>query len=375
MFIEWSKILYIEDISPKQFINLKTDKKIYLFGAGRTATHCIDICCGDHKIEGIIDNNSKLWGNFVEYRDQQIPVLSLSSFIKEIERQNIKNIILLITTVFYAWEIIEQLEMIPELKKLHCYLHFLLRDNSQENPIFEFSKGDFKIPKRIHYCWFGEKNIPDYLQKYLETWKKHCPDYEIIQWNETNYDINKNRYMKEAFENKKWGFVPDYARLDIIYQHGGIYLDTDVELIKPLTPLLCDKAFFGMGGNDQINLGVGFGAVPNHLLIKELRDFYDNKSFYKEDGSLNLLPCFNYQHPILKKYGFEIKNEYQNISENVVYPMEVLSPYGVCGMGKSFTKKTISIHHTELSWINEQEKRALNRIKEKLKYKNFAINP
>ncbi|MCI9229341.1 MAG: hypothetical protein HFG86_15220, partial [Dorea sp.] len=138
--------MYIEDISPKQFINLKTDKKIYLFGAGRTATHCIDIYCGDHKIEGIIDNNSKLWGNFVEYRDQQIPVLSLSSFIKEIERQNIKNIILLITTVFYAWEIIEQLEMIPELKKLHCYLHFLLRDNSQENPIFEFSKGDFKIP-------------------------------------------------------------------------------------------------------------------------------------------------------------------------------------------------------------------------------------
>ena len=86
--------MYIEDISPKQFINLKTDKKIYLFGAGRTATHCIDIYCGDHKIEGIIDNNSKLWGNFVEYRDQQIPVLSLSSFIKEIERQNIKNIIL-----------------------------------------------------------------------------------------------------------------------------------------------------------------------------------------------------------------------------------------------------------------------------------------
>ena len=88
------------------------------------------------------------------------------------------------------------------------------------------------IPKVIHYCWFGANALPESAIECIESWKQFCPDYEIIQWNETNYDVTKNRYMHEAYQNKKYGFVPDYARLDIIYTHGGIYLDTDVELIK-----------------------------------------------------------------------------------------------------------------------------------------------
>ena len=93
------------------------------------------------------------------------------------------------------------------------------------------------IPKMIHYCWFGGNPLPDEVKKYMETWKKYCPDYEIKEWNERNFDVNQNQYCSEAYEAKKWAFVSDYARLKILYEHGGIYMDTDVEVCKPLDHL------------------------------------------------------------------------------------------------------------------------------------------
>ena len=144
------------------------------------------------------------------------------------------------------------------------------------------------IPKKIHYCWFGGNPLPELAQKCIASWKKYCPDYEIIEWNETNYDITKNNYMNQAYENKRWGFVPDYARLDIIYTHGGIYLDTDVELIKPIDELLTLKAFAGVEQNSEyVALGLGFGAEKEHPTIKALRDYYDTLSFV-ENGELGL---------------------------------------------------------------------------------------
>ena len=102
------------------------------------------------------------------------------------------------------------------------------------------------IPKKIHYCWVGGNSKPPLVKKCIQSWKKYCPDYEIIEWNESNYDISKNIYMKQAYEAKKWAFVTDYMRLDIIYEHGGIYLDTDVELIKNIDDLLSNEAFAGI---------------------------------------------------------------------------------------------------------------------------------
>ena len=102
------------------------------------------------------------------------------------------------------------------------------------------------IPKKIHYCWFGGNPLPELAIRCIESWKKYCPDYEIIRWDESNYDVTKNKYMYQAYENKRWGFVPDYARLDIIYNYGGIYLDTDVELLNSLDDLLDQKCFLGI---------------------------------------------------------------------------------------------------------------------------------
>ena len=133
------------------------------------------------------------------------------------------------------------------------------------------------IPKVIHYCWFGGNPIPEKDRRYIEGWKEKCPDYEIIEWNERNYDVSKNKYMAQAYEEKKWGFVSDYARLDLVYQYGGIYFDTDVELLKPLDNLLELEMFCGFESTKYVNFGIGFGAE------KENPVNYQNVRFFRRN--------------------------------------------------------------------------------------------
>lgn len=222
-----------------------------------------------------------------------------------------------------------------------------------------------KIPKIIHYCWVGGAPKPRSVIYCIESWKKYCPDYEIREWNESNYDFKKNQYMKEAYDEKKWGFVPDYARLDIIYQYGGIYLDTDVEIIKNIDSLLENEVFFGFEntGTEEyfINCGQGFGAIKQHNVIKQLRDFYDNISFYNPDGSLNMLPSPHYTTQMLLRFGLKCNNCNQNFSNITIYSSEVLCPKNFKTGKINITKATISIHHFTASWLDE-------KIKDELEY-------
>ena len=139
------------------------------------------------------------------------------------------------------------------------------------------------IPKIIHYCWFGGKPIPEKDQRCIASWKKQCPDYEIRKWDETNYDVSKNQYMKEAYQAEKWGFVPDFARLDIIYNYGGFYLDTDVELLKPLDDLLPNKAVMGFEDGRNVSPGLIIGAEKNHSTIRLLMEVYRDRNFVNQD--------------------------------------------------------------------------------------------
>ena len=124
----------------------------------------------------------------------------------------------------------------------------------------------------------------------MESWNRFCPDYEIKEWNETNYDISKNKYMLQAYESKKWGFVPDYARLDIIYEHGGVYLDTDIELVANIDDFLYQKGFICFESETRINCGMGFGAIKGLEIIWKMREDYDKRVFRKENGELDLTP-------------------------------------------------------------------------------------
>lgn len=218
------------------------------------------------------------------------------------------------------------------------------------------------IPKIIHYCWFGGKRIPQNLRKYIKLWKKYCPDYEIKEWNESNFDINSNEFIKEAYINKKWAFVTDYVRLYVIYNYGGIYLDTDVELIKNLDGLLNNKLFLGIQQNDSFaNTGLGFGAEKNNKYIKQMLDVYDNLKFDIEN--IINLACPILVTGVLQSYGYEIKNKTQVLCDGsiVVYSSEYFDPIAPGSTKNLTSENTYSIHHYTSSWLSEK-----TRLKRKL---------
>ncbi|RKI87607.1 hypothetical protein D7V94_20695 [Parablautia intestinalis] len=340
-------------------------KKLFIWGGGNRAELCYKEWGISENITAIVDNNEKMW-NKGWHIDNRILCINKEMMVSDICTYGISNCVLLITSVFYSMDIIEELDEIGELDGLETYVASLISEyyTAQE---FEFTKGIQKIPKKIHYCWFGKKSLPDKLKNYIKTWKKFCPDYDVIRWDESNYDITKNQYMNEAYCEGKYGFVPDYARLDIIYNHGGIYLDTDIELCKNLDNLLCDNSFFSVDFEGCVNAGSGFGAVPHNPIIGDMRKVYENEHFIYSDGNLNLKPCQHYQNPVLKKYGFEITQRYQKINGNVLYPCEVLAPIATYSGNERFTEKTHSIHRAELSWISEEDSMARERFRNKIR--------
>lgn len=214
------------------------------------------------------------------------------------------------------------------------------------------------IPKTIHYCWFGGNPKSKLIKKCIKSWKKYCPDYEIKEWNERNFNVNINDYVKEAYQEKKWAFVSDYARLWIVYNYGGIYLDTDVELIRSLNNLLDNKSFFGSEDNQHINTGLGFGAEKNNVLVKKMMDDYANIHFIDEKGSYDLLPCpkrntLSIQKMLpLDNFDKIIKSKY-----GVIYPKEYFCPLNYYTREMKKTKNTYSIHWFDASWYNSKQKK------------------
>jgi len=225
------------------------------------------------------------------------------------------------------------------------------------------------IPKKIHYCWLGGNPLPESAKKCIKSWKKYCPDYEIIEWNESNYDFTKNQYMKDALEAKKWGFVPDYARLDIIYQNGGIYLDTDVEIIKSFDDLLDQKGFAGFESEKYVNFGQGFAAEPANPVIKALMDSYNDLSFINEDGSLNLVASPELNTVTLDSLGLIRNGEKQTLLDSfTIYPTDYLCPKSINDGIIRKTENTYSIHHFDSTWFTEaQQKEKLERWERKQK--------
>lgn len=208
------------------------------------------------------------------------------------------------------------------------------------------------IPRIIHYCWFGGKELPESANKCIESWKKFCPDYEIIQWNESNFDIEKYEYAKEAYEAKKWAFVSDVARLDILYNHGGIYLDTDVELIKPLEGLVdSSDGFMGFEDNKQVASGLGIGAKKYSPIIEFMLSSYKDCHFIKDNGEFDLTPCPIRNTRDLVKIGLVPNGTYQEIETFKFLPREILAPKeATSGRLKYLTDATLSIHHYDASW-------------------------
>ena len=208
------------------------------------------------------------------------------------------------------------------------------------------------IPKKIHYCWFGGKPLPRLAKDCIRSWRKFLPDFEIIEWNESNYDINCCAYVREAYEAKKWAFVSDYARLYIIYNEGGIYFDTDVKMIRSLHHIVQTGDFMAMElPTATIALGLGFGAEKNNPFLRNMMEIYAGQHFLLSDGSLNQKTIVQNITEELDKLGLKHENVLQKIAGFTLYPTDFFCPYNYQTHSMNITKNTCCVHLYDGSWL------------------------
>ncbi len=217
--------------------------------------------------------------------------------------------------------------------------------------------------KIIHYCWFGENPKSDIIKKCIESWKRYCPDYEIVEWNENNFDVTCCDYVREAYQAKKWAFVSDYCRFWILYNYGGIYLDTDVEIIKPIDNL--PSTFVGFENKTAVASGLIRGALRNDKICELMLESYHNDRFIKENGELNLKTVCERETMIFERFGLKRNGQMQEVADTIVYPPEYFSPKNFLTGELHITNNTYSIHHYDASWYTEKERYAM-QIKRRL---------
>ena len=219
------------------------------------------------------------------------------------------------------------------------------------------------IPKTIHYCWFGGSPLPSEVRACIRSWQKYCPDYTVKQWDETNYDITRHPFMEAAYREKAWAFVSDIARLDLIHTHGGIYLDTDVELKKNLDFLLSEGCFFGIQQDkDLIATGLGFGAEANHPAVAAMLRYYETVTF--DLGKKDDLACPLLNTAALEAHGYRRVNEKQTVLGAAIYPSRFFDPLSPGKTADLTCPDTVSIHHYSASWTSgvQRFKRKLVRL-------------
>lgn len=224
------------------------------------------------------------------------------------------------------------------------------------------------IPKKIHYCWFGRNSLPASAKKCIKSWKKYFPDYEIIEWNEDNYDVNKIPYTAQAYDAKKYAFVSDYARFDILYREGGIYFDTDVEVIRPFDDILANGAFMGceIDGQEndtqiQVNPGLGIAVAPGLGMYKDILDFYGTQMFLNSDGSFNTETVVKKTTKLLIERGLKNIKGIQRVADITIYPKEYFNPLNSNTGVLDKTENTHSIHWYAMTWLSPA-----NRLKSKI---------
>lgn len=221
------------------------------------------------------------------------------------------------------------------------------------------------IPKIIHYCWFGGNPLPELARKCIDSWKKYCPDYEIKRWDETNFDVNCCDYVREVYEAKMWAFVSDYARFKILYENGGVYFDTDVELIKPIDDIIEEGPFMGLERSDKVAVAPGLGLATNAGLglAKEVLESYHISHFEKDTNGLYETVVTRVTNIILK-HGDIYPDKITEVAGITIYPSEYFCPLSYYTGEMNITDNSRSIHHYMASWV-APEIRAIHEIKKK----------
>lgn len=352
----------------------KDKLKVYIYGAGMIGQIVVPYFINKYDlfnyVKCYIDADVSKHGKVISMND-------MSTYdIKSVEQlQSIDEDSAIIITNSKFFPVTEYLDGISSLKNVKGYIVpvMQLREAESISPVqFKRKTTEMLIPKKIHYCWFGGTDIPPSLLDCIESWKKICPEYEIVQWNESNYDINRHQYTRQAYENRRYGFVSDVARLDILYENGGIYFDTDVCLLKKPDELLYQSGFLGVEKWGNINTGGGCGFVKGHPILKKLIDYRNNISFIRSDGSFNTSTNGLYETKVFMGNGMIPNNTLQYVDDVAVYPSSVFHPYDYMSCETVCNQSTISIHHFSGCWMSDQDKAERKKTQER--YNNFIKN-
>ena len=338
--------------SIEAFMNYAQGKRVYSFGNSHYMNWFLKT--NKYNFEKIIysftDNNPDKCKTNVVIKGRGIPVISVNNLTNVINKDDV----ILISTGNYYFEILKQLDNIEALDGIDCFLLPFIQEheksysieNDLQTKIAEAKNKEQQIPKKIHYCWFGENPIPDKLKGYMESWNKFCPDYEILRWDETNYDVTKNEYTHNAYKQSKWNDISVYARFDIVDKYGGIYFDTDVELIKPLDDLLFHQAFIGYSHKHMLEAGSGFGSKKKFPLFNILLDSLSGCNS-REDFDNEYKKFYD----LLFNKGLRYDNSFQSINELAVYPSDFFCPIGASTGILNITQNTYSIHWFSYTWL------------------------
>ena len=217
------------------------------------------------------------------------------------------------------------------------------------------------IPRIIHYCWFGRGEKPELAKKCIASWKKFCPDFEIREWNEDNCEYLAMPFMAEAYAAKKYAFVSDVMRLVVLEQYGGVYFDTDVEVVRDITPLLVGEGFIGFENDGFVNSGQVIAAVSQHPVIQAMIEEYKKLHFTNADGTINAVGCPHLNTDVMERFGLVPNGREQVVAGIHVYPADFFNPLDSATGKLVKTENTYSIHWYSMSWLPKRV-----RIKAKL---------
>jgi len=289
-------------------------------------------------IVGMIDNDRTKQGGTIRVGNNLAKVYSPSDVLKKYDFSQT----VLVITVYAYQEIVEVLNSDSSFGSVTCYIYSMLKYNNLKvaDSLKKVSSTPL-IPPVIHYIWFGGEPIPANLQLCVNSWYEKCPEYRIIKWDESNYDINKNAYTKYCHDHKKWEYLSDYARIDVLFENGGIYLDTDVEIIRNIDDLRFNKGFIATIFLGGINSGSGFGAIAKHpVLLEMLSDF---ESQFKEGIALEI--NMRRETAFFCRHGFKLNYEMQIIRDVTVLPFNIMSPIIPDFLKQYINEATLGIHY------------------------------
>ena len=339
-------------------------KRLVCYGIGEEFNRIIENYKGyawESAITYLLDGNANREGEEKRINGIDYKILSLETFLG----MDISDCMILITCTAYA-DVVKYLNQISRLDQIECYLFHFMFGLSEGNQIEIRQTQKPLIPPVIHYCWFGGKELPDLYKRCIDSWHEYCPNYEIKKWDETNCNVYETEFTRQAYEVGKLGFVPDYFRLKIIYEHGGIYLDTDVEVLRNLDDLRYNNAFCGMEFPGEVALGLGFGANKENDVVKFLMQRYEKMCFIQEDGTYDETISPIYQTLDLRRMGMEYGARLQSVSGMTVYPIEVLSPQNINTGEQDITEYSYTLHHYTGSWVTGKRLEEKKRRQEKI---------